>query len=446
MRNPFTICSICLLLPLVAQADTAFDYQFQISYENSELDGLSLGDDPDQKSLQERSQEFEVSLEYQFNQDLYAFFVASYLDEVEEIEPRGPRESQAGVERKELGIGYYFGDEIESELKIGRVEIESASEWWVWWDEELDLVLLDSAYGDFEAMIAFGKEQARESSAQDFIDPEERGIERILASLSWEFSSEQFLQFYYLDQADESGGYNVGDFTRYERADEADADLTWNGVSYLGNFEVDSVGEFELELHYVHVSGDETLYEIDEPDPLSDPAEIVDFSEQSVSGSATSYLLNWSPAAAEDWTLRIGFADGSGDSNLNDNRDKSFRQNGLQGDSEDFGELYQPAISNIEIQLIGIAWEPVHGVTIMLKHLEYEQNEVSDEIGDVSIEADVTGLNGDLGSEIDLVVTIEAIDGLELKLIAAEFEAGKAYGSNEGETSRYVNFEIAYDF
>ena len=65
---------------------------------------------------------------------------------------------------------------------------------------------------------------------------------------------------------------------------------------------------------------------------------------------------------------------------------------------------------------------------------------------DVSIEFDPTGLNRDLGSEIDLIVMIEAEDGLEFILTAAEFSPGRAYGGAMNENSSYVNLELVYEF
>jgi hypothetical protein len=44
------------------------------------------------------------------------------------------------------------------------------------------------------------------------------------------------------------------------------------------------------------------------------------------------------------------------------------------------------------------------------------------------------------------VVTIDAFEGLELILIAAQFEAGKAYGDYDGETSNFLSFELEYEF
>jgi len=98
------------------------------------------------------------------------------------------------------------------------------------------------------------------------------------------------------------------------------------------------------------------------------------------------------------------------------------------------------------VQAFGIEWEAYEGVEIALMHYDYEQDERSDEIADVTIEVDPTGLSSDLGNEIDLIVTLEVYDNLELILIVGQFEAGRAYGVYDGETSNFVSFELNYAF
>ena len=109
-----------------------------------------------------------------------------------------------------MGVGYFFGNEIETDLNLGRMEFASAGEWWLWWDEELDGVRLKSYYNNFELMLGLTEEQARENTDEDFIDPEVEDVQRLLASLGWEFADNQFLQFYYLDQQDDSSAFIDG--------------------------------------------------------------------------------------------------------------------------------------------------------------------------------------------------------------------------------------------
>jgi len=343
-----------------------------------------------------------------------------------------------------MGLGAYFGEEINSEFILGRREFVSASEWWIWWDEELDAISLDSAYGNFKTLVGVAEEQWKISTGDDFIDPEIDGVRRIITSLSWEFASDQSLNFYYLDQDDNSDSHNVGEFEDFDTLDEADGDLSWSGVSYLGVFDFDKVGEIEVELHYSRVSGDETFYEFD--DPAGGKAEVTEKGINRVSGEAESYLLSWTPAQLKDWSFIVGGARGDGDSNPDDNRDESYRQNGLQGDSDIFGALYQPEISNMVVQAFGIEWEAYEGVEIALMQYDYKQDELSDEIADVTIEVDPTGTSSELGNETDLILTLEVYDNLEMILIVGQFEAGKAYGVYDGETSNFVSFELNYEF
>ena len=269
---------------------------------------------------------------------------------------------------------------------------------------------------------------------EDFIDPEEEDLRRVLLSLAWYPGDNQALIFYYLDQADESGSNRVGDIEDIDRVDEEDADLTWFGASYLAGFDLDVAGEIDVELHAAWVDGSETLYEFEEE---GGSAELEEIERGDVEGSAVGLLLQWSPAQFSDWRLIVGNARGSGDSRPDDGRDESFRATGLQGDNEGFGELYQPELSNLEVTILGIAWAFSDGVELALMTYEYEQRELAEEMRDVSIDLDTTGESRDLGSEIDLVLTVDARDGMELILIMGEFDAGRAYGDNAGETATF---------
>ena len=428
----------------IADQGSALEYSLTIGFETSEIDNLSLGDDPQVDKLINEEFELELALDYSLNDSVHFFLVASLVDETETVKPVGIKDETSGLERKQMGVGVYFGEEIESEFIFGRRKFVSASEWWIWWDEELDAISLDSAYGNFETLIGVAEEQWKESTDDDFVDPEIDGVRRIIASLSWEFVTGQSLNFYYLSQDDNSDSHNIGEFEDFDKRDEADGDLSWSGVSYLGEFDFDTMGEFEVELHYSSVSGDETFYEFD--DPAGGKSEVIDKGESRVSASAESYLLNWTPARIEDWSFTVGLARGEGDSNSADNRDESYRQNNLQGDSDVYGELYQPEISNLVVQTFGVEWEAYEGVEVALRYFEYDQDVSSDQIAGVSIEVDPTGLDSDLGREIDLLVSIETYKNLELELIAARFEAGKAYGVYENEISNLVSIEINYEF
>ena len=435
-----------LFLPVLAQATDEYrglDYQITLNLERSTLDGLTFGDQQEEDRLVIEEYELELALEYEVSDDFYLFFVGTLIDDSETLETSGVAEEDRGLEINQLGFGYLFGETVVSELNLGRLEFLSASEWWVWWDEELDAVRLQSSYANFDSMLALAEPQAPELTDQDDIDPEEDGLRRSFLTFAWSVRADQSLIIYYLDQQDRSDGLRVGDIEDIDRIDEEDADLTWIGISYLAEFDLDAAGELALELHAARVDGDETVYGFDES---GDPAEVEEVERRDVEGSAEGFLASWTPAQFDEWTLILGHARGSGDSNPDDGRDESFRQTGLQGDSESFGELYQPELSNLSIDIIGIAWEFSDGIELALISYDYQQRERAEEMRDVSIEVDTTGDSRDLGREIDMVLTVDARPGMELILTLAEFDPGKAYGEFSNETSSFVKFELDYEF
>ena len=428
----------------LADSHNPFSYDFQISIERSALDGLSLGNEPSEDRLVEEDLEFEVALEYRVTNDFYLFLTAALIDESETIETAGIEDDVSGLERKAIGFGYFFGKDLVSHLRVGRTEFVSASEWWLPWDEELDAIRLDSSYGDIEATLALAEEQARESTGVDFIDPEFDGVRRLLLEIAWEFADGQSLLIHYIDQTDNSSSYDIGEFEDDDRIDEEDADLEWVGIGYQGEFDLDAVGDLQLELHAAEVRGDETVYEFD--DPSAGRAEVTDKTERRVSGDAYGIRLSWTPAILQDWTLVLGRAVGSGDSNPDNGRLESFRESGLQGESDTQGELYQPELSNLVVDVAGIQWLVAEGVQLALLRYDYEQDELTDEMRDVSIESDLTGTSRDLGREIDLILTITARENLEIVITAAEFDPGDAYGASKNETANFINFELDYAF
>lgn len=438
----------CFVLGL-ASAPAAADYDdltagFTLSLERSAWEGVTLGDDQSEDRLVEEEYEFEISLDYQVNEALYLFFTGTLTDDREIVETAGSEEKTQGLERTEMGVGYYFGETLVSDLNVGRVEFSSASEWWVWWDEELDSIRLQSNYGAFDSMLALAEEQAPENTDDDFIDPELDDVRRQFLSLAWQVANGQSLIFYYLDQQDNSSAQVSGETVKTERSDESDADLTWTGISYLADFELDSAGDFEIELHAARVSGDETRYEFG--DDVSGRSEVEEVERRSVEGSAYSFLVGWTPDRLDELQLVVGRAVGDGDSNPDDDRDRAFRQTGLQGDSESFGEFYQPELSNLTVDLLGIRWEVSDGVELALLNFDYRQREPAEEMRDVVVENDTTGISRDLGRETDLVLTLDARDDLEMIVTLAEFNPGRAYGEFANETSNFIKLELDFSF
>ncbi len=445
---PLLIGTTCL--PAVAAGDNGLDFDYQVSYEREALDGVTLGEDATEDRLVETDLELEFSLEYSLSDSTYLFFVGALVDETETLETLGEEIRVSGLERSQMGLAYLFGDRVQSTLVLGRSEFENTGERWQWWDEELDAIRLDSVYDDFELTVGLAEELARENTDDDGIDPELEDVRRLLVDLSWEFTDGHQLIFYYLDQRDDSSGYDVGDFEPVGREDESDADLTWTGLSYLGSLEIEDFASIELEGHLARVSGEETRYDFD--DPAAGRVEVSERVTQDIDGAASGLFLSLVPARFDDWRLTLGRVRADGDGNPDDMDDDAFRQNDLQGESEVLGEVFQPELSNLVVDIVGLEWRIADGVELALYRYDYEQDELADEIRDAGIELDPNGLNRDLGHEIDLVLTVTARDGLELILTAGEFHAGGAFAASDpaddrsGEVAGFVKFEIGWEF
>lgn len=447
MRNQLTaLLLICLpgLLPAHASGEAIFEQDYLVALESSLLDGVSLGDDPAADRLRESSAELEFNLGYQLDEHWFLFLDGSLISESIRLDNSGEGESSSGLERRQMGASLSFGEAIPSELSLGRVEFSNTSKNWVWWDDELDAIRLNSSFSNLELMLAVAEEQFREASYEDFIDPEQERVRRLLASLSWEFSSEQLLQFFLLDQDDHSAAYAIADNLESGRVDASDADLRWSGISYLGEFQQQRLGALSLELHYSRLSGNETLYQFSNPTSASSTVDSIQSNR--VEASASGVSLNWKPAGLDNWSLLLLAARASGDGNPGDNRSSQFRQTGLQGDSDPYGALLQPELSNLRVNGYGFAYSGFENIDIQLVAYDYRQHRLDTSTGALSLDLASSGLHSDLGREIDLSIDIRTSQGVSIEIVAASFEAGRAYAESRGNSSQFLFVGLEYQF
>ena len=149
----------------------------------------------------------EFDLEYSINENILIFFGGSLIDESEALKPNGSSTSVSGYERGVTGISASFGEAVESEIAFGRLEFTEPALFW--WNDDIDAIRFQAAYGDFELMLGRARELAREASHEDFIDPEIKDLDRTLLSLHWELTGGQSIAIYYLDKVDGSNRYRL---------------------------------------------------------------------------------------------------------------------------------------------------------------------------------------------------------------------------------------------
>jgi alginate production protein len=135
--------------------------------------------------------------------------------------------------------------------------------------------------------------------------------------------------------------------------------------------------------------------------------------------------------------LIFGYAFGSGDDTPENATNTTFRQTGLQGngapygsvtDIQYYGELLDPELSNLHIFTVGLGLWPLEDASVTVLYHLYRQHARSDELREVAINAEPTGLSRDIGSEVDVIGGWD-LEPFELKLIFGVFFPGSAFES-----------------
>lgn len=150
--------------------------------------------------------------------------------------------------------------------------------------------------------------------------------------------------------------------------------------------------------------------------------------------------------------VMFSVAYGSGDSNPHDSTDRNFRQTGLQENAGNlgglpylkyYGELFAPELSNLSVFTSAVSFKARKESSIALLYHYYLQNEASPIIRNSRIDANPTGLDTGLGSELDLVVSYEEIHNVELGCKVGYFIPGSAFG---GKMNNAVSVTLSFGF
>jgi alginate production protein len=153
-------------------------------------------------------------------------------------------------------------------------------------------------------------------------------------------------------------------------------------------------------------------------------------------------------------SLTFAYAWGSGDSDLDDDTNKNFRQTDLQDNNARFngvtsfkyyGELMDPELSNMSIWYGGIGLRPAKKTSIDLVYHQYRQVEASDDIRDSNIDTDPNGVDRDLGQELDLVIGYQEVKNLITELVVAYFWPGDAF-SDDADDALFAGLQMRYNF
>jgi len=190
------------------------------------------------------------------------------------------------------------------------------------------------------------------------------------------------------------------------------------------------------------------------------PAE---FSVRDVRAHAIDFGVSYRPRWKLDPTLTVGYASGSGESDeirelpvaeTQARTSTSFRQTGLQRNRWRFngvvsfryyGEVLDPELFNLKVLTVDLGFRPLRRGSIDVIYHDFRQDEASRSFYEFDIDDNPSGLDADIGRELDLALGYEPGRQYELRLTAGRFWPGAAFGE-DATPANAVRFQAKFRF
>jgi len=353
--------------------------------------------EPDDKSVIQPS--VEIAFRYVPIEKISAFVDFEVLHEIVEKETGDDEREREEKTKLQVKQVYVLFDEVIDglDLKVGRQRFKDEREWL--YDEELDGVRL--FYGFWRLGL--------DLSASVKNDPD--------LLHGWEEDEiTNYAAFFNYCPIDDNI-ISAFAFYRHDRSDEEERPIFY-GVSLVG----EAVKHLEYWAELASVDG------------KSGDDDIRGFGGDA--GATYTFKLPLRPS------ITVGYAFGTGDDDPSDDVDENFRQTGLQDNDAAFagitrfkyyGEAFDPELSNMGIATAGIGIKPNRSFSLDLVYHYYHQHELSDEIRDVEIEMDPSGLERELGHEIDLIVGYRTRKHFRASVAVGYFLPGDAFPDDADE-------------
>ena len=423
-----------------ASWDIEGEYEVKLDYRKN----FAL-DRPNRDDLFRFDQEFQLRWSYRYNDWISFLLEGKILGEHQLYTGGGGRRSEFEPERGEtwVRLDQLFGRDLS--LKIGRQNFEEPRRWW--WDDDLDAVAMRYRLDLWSFELGAGQELPRKSLIEDFSDPENKGVFRILARANWRYFKNHGLDFFFLHHNDTSVTQSVGSLVKTDREDPSDARLWWGGARAAGSEPSGGYGDFSYWADVAMVLGKEKILELD--DASSNREIVTSRRKQRVRGWAIDFGGRWDSPLPGRPLFTLGYAVGSGDKNPEKGLDHSFRQTGLQSSDEEFriyGELLQPELSNLSIPVVAVQFPILSKTYIEFAYRHFRQVQAAPFVRDGRIEADPNGIKKNIGQEWMLYSLIKQWKNVEIELVGAAFRAGSAYGALSGKMAYSVFTKITYEF
>ncbi len=401
--------------PLSHEVTPRFSWGAKLNFEERVRDNRDLDDEDDDRDVQTRGSLSVAGLllsEPGILKPKFEIFGEVRVErEVEHEEGEGKTQDETAFDFNKGYLVWWNFISPTLHLQIGRQRFKDAREWI--FDETLDAVRL---YFNKDAL------HLQLSYSTNLFDPEDS--EDKIKNLIWHGT-------YKVWKRDKAAAYIINRRGDNPDNDPTDIDLTFIGVSWEGK----SLKKQKYWLDAAIVSGDEAGknvrgYGFDV-------------------GWTSRFKYRFKPA------FTIGYAFGSGDSNPDDNQDKSFRQTGLQDNSaklrgvirvEQYGEIFEPELSNLMITTFAFGIRPLQTASIDLVYHHFQQVWVlqgrDNELRDVGIKPDPNGVSGDLGDEVNLIFGWKVSKDLRLVAITGIFLPGSAFPGTDNAYLGKIKMEF----
>ncbi|HWP57381.1 MAG TPA: alginate export family protein [Candidatus Acidoferrales bacterium] len=420
-------------LKIFGEYEVKFDYQ-----NNFALDRRQRSD------VLHLDQEFQLRLFYPYNDWVSLLVEGKLFAEHEIYRQRGGRKSEFALERGETWVRFdrLFGHNLT--LKIGRQSFEEPRRWW--WDDELDAIGIRFRAHPWFVQLGVARELLPESTSENFVDPENEGVLRVLARADWRYADGHRLSLFFLHQHDSSRTPATGAFVRKAREDESDARLWWGGLRAMGLAIVAGYGEFSYWADAAVVGGEEKLLDLE---GAGHRKLVVSRRRQRVLGWAVDFGGRWATPLPARPAFILGYALGSGDKSPEKGSDRAFRQTGLQANDEEFrtyGELLRPELSNLGVAVWAVQLPLLSESHVEFAYRHFRQHHAAPFLRDGRIEAEPNGRNKTIGQEWMVYFGFKEWKNVEIEVVGAAFRAGRAYGTLSGKTAYSFFTQVTYEF
>ncbi len=333
-------------------------------------------------------------------------------------------------------------------LDIGRLDFEDDRRWW---DKKLDALRVSHKTDHVEIALAPAQEIASDRLNRADIAPEQQRVRRLIGEATWDWQRNHALQFFSLHQNDGSLRDAVGNRVDNKRRDESDAPLTWIGASASGAFDLAERGRIGYWLDAAWLRGKERRSELNLIDV--DQGIVANVAQRKVRGWGFDSGVSWLIPARYETRFYAGYAYGSGDPNPGDETDRAFRQTGLATNEAGVGGAQRfphygiglnPELTNLKIVTLGAGLNMLKSSSVDLVFHRYRLANSADALRNARVDGTLVGKN--VGSGIDLVITIEEWERLEFEFSVSAFRAGRGFGEEAGKRSYFgfVGMRIAF--